>query len=272
MSDFFRTIVVDATGPGSETDAIRRMRREEFEGIFVRGVYSAEECALLRQRLEAADHALPRTSFPAPFRSHFLGMNLNLTAPDLSGYFDTEPMFREQLGGLFAGMTDLETRITGLLSTLDAGRRYRPAPGPSPGQRHMFTTLRQHLPGGFIPQHFDNEQETRESYREIMPQVVSDIFSFVLAFTRAEAGGALEVFNLRHGGRRFRMVDGAENASHLSVEGVESVAFRLAPGEMILFNSGRYLHRVTPVIGGTTRWTACSFMADGRDRDVLCWG
>jgi hypothetical protein len=41
---------------------------------------------------------------------------------------------------------------------------------------------------------------------------------------------------------------------------------------MITFNSGRYLHRVTPVIGATTHWTACSFMADSRPGDVLCWG
>ena len=29
----------------------------------------------------------------------------------------------------------------------------------------------------------------------------------------------------------------------------------------------------TPVIGATTRWTACSFMAESRSDDaVLCWG
>ena len=272
MANFFRTVVVDATSLGANRDLIRRLRREEFECIIVRNVYRAEECALLRRRLEDADHALPRTSFPPPFRSHFLGMNLNLASADLTGYFKMEPVFRQRLKDLFSGMTHLETRITGILSLLDGCRRYRAVPGPQPGQHHMFTTLRQHLPGGFIPQHFDNEQEFRASYREITPQVVSDIFSFVLAFSQAEAGGALEVFNVRHGGRRFRMVDGEEDASRLNIEGLESVSFRLAPGEMILFNSGRYLHRLTPVIGATTRWTACSFMADGREGDVLCWG
>lgn len=272
VADFFRTVALDAADATGHADAIRRLRREEFEGIVVRDVYSTEECDRLRVRLETASHGLPRTSFPAPFRSFFLGMNLNLTSPDLTAYFQMESVFKERLAWLFAGMADLETRATSLLSSLDAGRLYRAAPGPQLGQHHMFTTLRQHLPGGFIPQHFDNEQETRQSYRLIMRNVVSDIFSFVLVFSRAEGGGALEIFNLRHGGRRFRMADGEEDASHLDIEGVESVSFRLAPGEMILFNSGRYLHRVTPVTGATTRWTACSFMADGRDGDVLCWG
>ena len=43
-------------------------------------------------------------------------------------------------------------------------------------------------------------------------------------------------------------------------------------GEMMIFNSGRYLHHVTPVIGPRSRWTACSFMAQSRDGDVICWG
>ena len=82
----------------------------------------------------------------------------------------------------------------------------------------------------------------------------------------------LEVFNLQHEGRPYRMVD-ADDASRLNLDGVESVAFRLEPGEMIIFNSGRYLHRVTPVVGKVTRWTACSFMAEARTPGrVYCWG
>jgi hypothetical protein len=42
---------------------------------------------------------------------------------------------------------------------------------------------------------------------------------------------------------------------------------------MIIVNSGRFLHRVTPVIGTTVRWTACSFMAESKAGDcVYCWG
>ena len=50
-------------------------------------------------------------------------------------------------------------------------------------------------------------------------------------------------------------------------------SFRLPPGAMIVLDSGRYLHRVTPVIGPHKRWTACSFMARSRARDATyCWG
>jgi hypothetical protein len=273
MAAFFRHVVIDAPETAGFPDAIRRLRRAEFEGILVRRVYDDGECARLVARLEAGAHGLLRSDFPAAMRAYFYGINLNLAPPDLAAYFRQALDFRAQLRRLFAGSVDLEARMTGLLSCLDDGRPYRAAPGPPPHLDHMFTTLRAHLTGGFIPPHFDNEQAYRDSYRLIMPQIAGDLFSFVLAFSQATAGGELEIFDLQHGGRRFRMADGADDASHLDLRGVASIRFRLRPGEMMIFNSGRYLHRVTPVIGAATRWTACSFMAENRAGDqVYCWG
>ncbi len=273
MPSFFRTIVVGAPQAQDFPDAIRRLRREEFEGIIVRQVYSAEECARLSDRLEGGQHGLVRRDFPPIMRAYFLGINLNLTHPDLVAYFQEAPAFRARLKQLFSGSIDLEARVAGMLSSLDNGRPYLAVPGPQPQLDHMFATLRAHLTGGFIPPHFDNEQAFRQSYRLVMPWIGTDLFSFVLAFSQPEAGGELEIFNLQHEGRRFRMTDGDEDASHLNLDGVESIRFRLEPGEMIIFNSGRYLHRVNPVIGPTTRWTACSFMAESRTGEqVYCWG
>jgi hypothetical protein len=273
MSSFFRAIAIDASQAADFPEAVRRMRREEFEGIIVRQVYDGEECARLCARLAAGPDGLLRSEFPPAMRAYFFGMNLNLTPPDLMAYFREAPEFRARLKKLFRGSIDLEARVTGLLSTLDGGRPYCAAPGPHPPLDHMFTTLRAHLPGGFIPPHFDNEQSSHPSYRLIVPQIGADLFSFVLAFSRPESGGELEIFNLRHEGRRFRMADGEEDAARLDLTGVESIRFRLAPGEMILFNSGRYLHRLNPMIGAATRWTACSFMAESRTGEqVYCWG
>jgi len=273
VPSFFRHIVITAPEAADHPDLIRRMRGDEIDGIVIGEVYDDQECARIVSRLEAGANGLVRSDFPARMRAYFLGINLNLAPPDLNAYFEHAPAFRAGLKQLFSGSVDLETRITGLLSCLDSGRPYHAAPGPRPQLDHMFTTLRAHMPGGFIPPHFDNEQAYRDSYRLIMPRISADLFSFVLAFSRPEVGGELEVFNMKHGGRKFRMVDGPDDAAHLDLTGVESVRFKLKPGEMILFNSGRYLHRVTPVSGAATRWTACSFMAESRTGDqVYCWG
>ncbi len=270
---FFRTMTLHADQAADHPDAIRRMRASEIDGLILRGVYSEAACARIRDRLEAGDHGLIRMGFPAAMRSFFLGLNLNLLPDDLTRYFQEVPHFHDRMRALFGADGDLRDRVLGLLSTLDDGRPYEPAPGPAPGQTHMVATLRGHMTGGFIPPHFDNEQAHRPSYRHVRAAIGGDLFSFVLAFSRADAGGALEVFDRHHGGETFRMVDGPQDASHLDLSGVPSVRFRLAPGEMILFNSGRLLHRVVPVEGPHARWTACAFMAESRSGDrVYTWG
>lgn len=272
-ASFFRSLVVRAADVDRWPDAIRRMRAGEIDGIQVREVYSTADCARLCERLEEGLHGLVRSGFPTRMQAYFLGINLNLAPADLGLYFREAPKFRQDLRRLFAGCTDLQVRTSALMSALDRDRPYVAVPGPEPGIEHMFTTLRAHPAGGFIPPHFDNEQAFRPSYDLIVPLIGADLFSFVLAFSQPHAGGALEVFNLHHQGRAFRMADGPDDAERLDLSVAESVRFVLEPGEMILFNSGRLLHRVTPVEGEQTRWTACSFMAESRAGDrVYCWG
>lgn len=74
----------------------------------------------------------------------------------------------------------LSEHLSGLLSALDAGRPLRAAPGPAPGQRYMFTTLRAHASQGYIPAHCDNEMRLRPSYRHLASLVEAPILSFVL--------------------------------------------------------------------------------------------
>ena len=73
------------------------------------------------------------------------------------------------------------------------------------------------------------------------------LFSFVLAFSQAEEGGALEIFNLKPEQEGQRIAAGDRSAAKPDLDGVEKVSFRLDPGDMIIFSSGHYLHRVTPV-------------------------
>jgi hypothetical protein len=266
---FFRTATVTAAQAeaGQAPQLLSRMRGGEIEGIIVKRVYDRVTCEAICAELEAGRHGLIRTDFPAKFAAFFYGINLNLTHPDLKEYFAEVPAFREKLSRLFPGGLDLEQRVTRIFSALDQDQAYAAAPGPNSALNYMFTTLRAHLPGGYIPPHFDDEQAARPSYRHLMTLIKGSLFSFVLAFSQAEGGGALEIFNLRPdavGGRSAPLPDLAS---------VESVSFRLDPGDMITFNSGRYLHRVTPVTGGKTRWTACSFMAESRTPGrIYCWG
>jgi hypothetical protein len=84
--------------------------------------------------------------------------------------------------------------------------------------------------------------------------------SFVLTLSMAQAGGALEVFDCRCEPGDARMIS-ADGAVRPRLDDLASVAFRVPAGDMIIVDSGRYLHRVTPVVGASRRWTACSFIA-----------
>lgn len=270
---FFPTVTVEAAQVGQSPQLLTRLRHREIDGIVVKNVYDRATCEALRIALEAGHHDLIKTEFPAKFAAFFYGINLNLAHPDLKDYFAEAPRFRDGLSRLFPGELDLQQRITGLFGALDQGCDYAPAPGPQPGMSYMFTTIRAHLPGGYIPAHFDDEQAARPSYRQLLPLVQMKLFSFVLAFSQAEEGGALEIFNLQPAKEGQRIAAGDRSAVKPDLDTVEKVSFRLDPGDLIVFNSGHYLHRVTPVTGLRVRWTACSFMAEARTPGrVYCWG
>jgi hypothetical protein len=271
-ASFYRVIEFDAAEAGRHADAFEQLRRDALHAVVVHGVYAPETLAPVVERLERHDPPFLQTWFPEPFRSFFYGRNLNLAAPDLAGYFAEAKEFSGHLGALFPRGFDLVERVSGVLSAIDGGRPFGPPPGPRSGEAYMFTTLRAHLEGGYIPAHFDNEMALRPSYRHLLTLIAPRLFSFVLALTRPEGGGALEVFDLTGPavGETPQNVDGRRRPD---LSAVARVSFRLPPGSMIVMDSGRFLHRVTPVTGAVKRWTACSFMAASRKGDAsYCWG
>ncbi len=273
LGGFLRTIEFGAADAADHPDTFERLRAGELQAAIVHGVYAQAVLDQLVERLERHDPPFLQTWFPEKFRSWFFGRNLNLSHPDLPGYFHEAMQFNAQLGTLFPPGTDLTTRVGGLLAQLDGGRPFVAAPGPASGEHYMFTTLRAHLEGGYIPPHFDNEQRLRAPYRHLQGIVELHMTSFVLAFTQPEAGGALEVFDLVTAPEAARMISDDRIVDKPDVSTLASVSFRLPAGSLIVLDSGRYLHRLTPVQGARKRWTACSFMASSRGGDATyCWG
>jgi len=266
------TLEFDADDAQFHSNAFARLRSGELQAVVVHRVFLPLELSRIVGRLERHDPPFLQTWFPDAFRAWFFGRNINLSHPDLPGYFDEAARFNRQFDELFAPDAG-KARIAAILAALDGGRAFRAAPGPRSGQAYMFTTLRAHIEGGYIPAHFDNEQALRPSYRHLRTLVDAHMLSFVLAFSVPEGGGALEVFDLRCEPENAVLLSDDAARSRPRLEGLAAVSFRLPPGSMIVLDSGRYLHRVTPVEGKRKRWTACSFMALARDGQAMyCWG
>ncbi|MGD8330901.1 MAG: 2OG-Fe(II) oxygenase [Acidobacteriota bacterium] len=271
LGGFFRLMEIDATDAVQHPDAFERLRTSTVHGILLRDVYSADEVAAVHERLVRHDPPFVQTSFPQEFYSWFYGINLNLAHPDLVGYFEEAARFNEQLTALFPPRRGAIDYLAGLLQKLDGGRPFVAPPGIRPRQRYMFTTLRCHMEGGYIPAHIDNEFALRHSYRHLREMVEPPILSVVLALAEAEQGGALKIFNFRQDTAGDFETTGA--AIDVDVEELESVSLRIPRGSAIIIDSGRYLHEVTPVIGAAPRWTLCSFMALSKDHQAMyCWG
>lgn len=276
LGGFLRVLDVQAdsvAAAGVHGDAFGRLSQGSLQAIVLRGVYRAQTMARAVQRLARHDPPFVRTGFPAPFRAGFYGRNVNLSDPALSGYFAQAAEFNRQLDRLIEDEAPLLQRIGGLLSALDGGRPYRPAPGPAPDSCYMPMTLRHHAPGGFIPAHFDNEVRLRPSYRHLAGQVQAHVQSFVLTLDPGAAGGALTVYALCCEPDAARLLNDDHAPQRPDTARLAAVQFRLDPGDMVVLDSGRWLHELTPVQGARTRWTACGFMALARDGHArLGWG
>lgn len=273
LGGFLRTVELDAAEAEAHAAAFDQLRAGELQAIVVHRVYPEQELEAVVARLERHEPDFLKTWFPEKFRSWFFGRNLNLTDPRLPGYFDEAERFHAQLEALFPPGRGIARHVGELLGRLDRGRSFVAAPGPAPGSRYMFTTLRAHAESGYLPAHFDNEQRLRPSYRHLSTLVELNMMSFVLVLAQPEAGGALEVFDLCVEPEDARLLSDDSVKERPDVSRLESVSFRLPPGTLIVLDSGRYLHRLTPVQGTRKRWTACSFMARARGRaETYCWG
>jgi len=259
--------------------AVTDVRAGRLTAVIVRGVYQADEMARATEELEQAIHGqgvmagVRRTTFPAKFNGWFYGQNLNLLAGGLPDYFSEEPDFVRRLEAIFPPGLGFSDRILALLAALDEGRVYRAPPGPEPGERYHVTTIRGHGPGGYIPPHCDNEQALNPSYDHLLTLVHDDLFSMVLAFNRPAGGGVLEVYDHVVPVSARVPITAGSTFLRPDLSRCRSVLLPLAPGDLVIVDSGRHYHRVTPVEGVTTRWTACSFMSHALDRRAIyCWG
>ena len=269
---FLRFIEIDAREASAHADAFAQIRAGTLQAVVVHGVYDGGTMAAVVDRLERHDPPLLRTWFPEQFHAWFYGQNLNMAHPDLRDYFAQAAQFNVQINELFPAGQGLAARVGGILADLDDGRPFVAAPGPHPNEQYMFTTIRAHLDEGFLPPHFDNEQALRPTYRHLHSIAELHMTSYVLTFSAAEIGGTLDVYNLQCDPESAVPIS-HDAAGPPDISQLEPASFAIPTGSMIVLDSGRYLHSVSPVGGNHKRWTACSFMSLSRKHEATyCWG
>jgi len=269
---FMRFDTIDLHDLDRYPDALREMYAGRLGGLVIRGVYSKDDMARITETLGKAEVNYPRTSFPPRFNAHFYGRCLDGSDPQLGEYLDDAERFRAETLSVFRGAVPFEERMEQMFRRLAGGRDVR-VPCFDDGRAYTPATIRIILEGGQIGTHCGNEASTRPAYTHLNSVIDrGDQLSYFLTLQEPVAGGELIVYSLKWSDiDASRIVNGRSKVEDLLRE-AEWMAVAPTAGDLLIFDGGRYFHRVDFVKGPRTRWTIGGFMMfDAPGDTVYYW-
>lgn len=241
-----------------------------FTGYIIRGAFPAGPLRRAAERLAATPAPVRAWDIrcegekeperPDPRYAGFsFGMSLTNSTADLSLYLDSSEQMRAALPALFGPELDFLTELKRILSVI-AGRPVASMPGPG-GRRYAPVSARRLLPGATLAIHRGNEFFGWPSNHDLVQRVdTRDQISFFTPLAPPPAGGALHVYPgyfSPEARARLETVSQAELAA--ADRALDAVVIQPDVGDLVVFDGGRYLHRVTAAEGGD-RWTIGGFM------------
>jgi hypothetical protein len=278
----FRTAAIDRHESAAYQDALWAIHVGELDLLIVRGVLDEEACRRAVTALEDPGANLDWTlqEHPDGKRRQFRLLGESLTpyqghpqGPTLDHYFSQSAMFRRECRRMFAGGEDFEAALERAFAALAGGRPVILPAGPEPGDVYTPATIRSLPPGCEIPLHVGNYFLQTPAYRDLAKRVdLQDQLSYFIPLQNAEQGGELVVYHLEWGEDATPQT--REGRANFDDSGDPWPAARFLPGvgELLLFNGGRYYHRVSSVRGSRFRWTIGGFLSFAPDgKSVLYW-
>jgi hypothetical protein len=226
--------------------------------------------------LEARDDwpfTLQESPRPADPQFRLIGESLTPYAghpngPDLAHYFAEAGVVRRIVGELLPGF---EARVDSLFASMSGGRTVELPPGDQPGTHYAPSTIRHLPPGTEIPVHVGNYFRSTPAYRHLGTLVdLADQLSWFVTLQTPTAGGALVVFDAEYGKDEAPPMRRADRADwDVLGDRWSSRPFRPEAGDLLVFNGGRYYHRVSRIDGPRARWTIGGFAGFSPDGNAL---
>jgi len=272
----FRTLRFSIDEAAEHPDILFDIHRRRLDLVIVDGVLPTETCARVTTALErnAADWpwTLQETLDTRASQFRLIGESLtpyagNPDGPTLSHYYAEAASFRTLCRDLFAGDPDFESTIERAFSLLAGGRAVELPAGVDPGTSYTPATIRNLPPGCEIPVHVGDYFYSTPGYRHLGTLVeLHDQLSYFVPLQNAEGGGELVVY-----GAEWGKDDAPAMTRELRAnwdDGREPwpcEVFVPAPGQLLVFNGGRFYHRVNRVRGERSRWTIGGFLGFSPD-------
>jgi len=266
---FIKFETIDVSELGRYPDAIRQMYAGTRGGLVIKNVYAPEQMARVIEQLAVETTQYPRTSFPARFKAHFYGRCLDGSDPALGEYLRDAEQFRAETLAVFADAAPFEARIEEMLRALGGGRDVQ-LPRYTDGRAYTPATIRILLEGGQIGTHCGNEAATRPAYTHLNTRIdPADQISYFLTLQAPAQGGELIVYSLKWSDIDASRIVGGRSRVEDLLRDAEWMAVAPGPGDLLIFDGGRYFHRVAMVVGERIRWTIGGFVMFARGGDVI---
>ncbi len=260
---------------------LQSVRNGGRAGLIVRNAFSVDAMEAVVSRIPAEIPQLGRFYFPytkRPPRPYTLGSALIAHPPGSRDYFDRASRFRTACRRLFEGFPDFETRLETILRELAGGVRVRVPAGPDPDTTYTSATIRVLPPSYGIPLHVGNDFLGMPQSTHLSGTLDTHTqLSYFVTLTPPDAGGELLIYSLQFGdpaaaahrkaGPRYIVTEDLT-----VVDKVPSVAVTPRAGDLLIFDGGRYYHRVAPVSGAASRRTIGGFAGFSKDlRAMFYW-
>jgi hapalindole-type alkaloid chlorinase len=251
------------------------MFERNFEGMIIREVFPSETVEQVVSRLE--DGAMSSLLLSRPTKGvdenrykpiEIYGQTLIGTSPlSLKEYFDCGITFQEECSSLFQGHLDFKKQIETVLTSLCNGLPVEVPKGLKECETYTPATIRVLFEGNEMPIHAGNQLVDIPQSKHLNTLIdTTDQFSYFIPITVPETGGELIIYDMEWNPEE----NSEEKALNLMFEqNCKSVSVAPNPGDMLVFDGGRYYHRVTPVSGNLPRRTIGGFMAFSKQHDKL---
>lgn len=278
QKSLYNFVELDVTELGQYREGIREICDRKIDGLIVHNFFSQEEISKVVSQLTR------RGPFPgSPFGDVLIyGPALYVSNMDIRQYCDEAVEFRQFCCKLFSGGRDFESRMTEVLGAMSGGRPVEIPTAPD-GSPYTPTTIRVLEVGQWMGWHFGNQFVHRtDGYRHLSTLMdLETHLGYFAVLSAAESGGELILYDLPwsdtewpdtdNSGRYHTGTVGGKPISEV-MEDYDKMSFRPGPGDLVLFDDGRILHRVSTVEGSRRRITIGGFAALSKDRQkVYYW-
>ncbi len=273
---------VDLADLGRVRGALHAIRGGELGGVVIENAYDADALARIDAGLTARRPHFPTKDLPGfddlDARPFLDGHSIVDTDPGLADYLDAAARLPAELDRAFAGATPFVTLLEDAVSVLLDGAPVALAT-TADGRPYAPCTIRELPHGHEIGLHIGNAFLCMPQAADLAARVAVDAqISFFMPLRRPERGGQLRVYDLRWDAVKEQYLRSTASVRQLPqvvvqfVELVPHLDLDPEPGTLVVFDGGRFYHRVLRVGGPVARRTIGGFLAWERDgRGVRYW-